>query len=219
MEWNGSSCEGEVHWCSRQWSGKHSFTKVFISPKRTQSYSGEKNKTKTPLGRQHLKQVVKFPWAGRPLVTMIGRLQMGREGGHTSMWYSSPNSHLNLDYMKASNTYKLRNSADLFPSKYWGHEREKEKTKNLGEAEELLSLCNLLAWLWSWKRKEKHEEEKLLDSKVSGSAGGTALGCDPSTVLSIAVFLWDITEGKLSQGCAGTPDCSTHFSKNLEGEC
>lgn len=38
-----------------------SFTKVFISPKRTQSYSGGKNKTKTPLGRQHLKQVVKFP--------------------------------------------------------------------------------------------------------------------------------------------------------------
>lgn len=45
-------------------------------------------------------------------------------------------------------------------------------------------------------------EEKLLDSKVSGSAGGTALGCDPSTVLSIAVFLCtDTTEGKLSQGC------------------
>lgn len=46
----------------------------------------------------------------------------------------------------------------------------------------------LLAWLWSWKRKKKkkHMEEKLMEAKVSGLAGGTALCLHPGTVLGVA---------------------------------
>lgn len=52
----------------------------------------------------------------------------------------------------------------------------------------------LLAWLWSWKRIKKHTEEKLMEAKVSGLAGGAALCRHPGTVLGMAQCSYELPQ-------------------------